>query len=179
MSELVFIPKDDIAKVWPLALPLITEGVKHEGTHYSVNGLKDVWESGLWQLWLIWDGKHVLCTLGTELYTDMNGDQVGSVRFVSGKNRKEWVGLIGDLEFQMAAIGVVRLEMMARKGWAKEFPGYHLTHVFLTKDLTNGIRPEDDQRDNPRHNQAADRVPARPTGDNGHSGSSDRVDSRS
>ena len=150
MIDLTYIPKKHLNDVWPLASPLIIEGAKVEDNHYTVDGLKEVLDSEMWQLWIVWDGSDVLCTLMTEVYIDMRGEKVGSIRFISGKNRKEWLGLIDELELQMEKIGVRRLEMLARKGWAKEFPDYKMTRIFLTKDLPNGRR----QDGNGRHDRA-------------------------
>lgn len=140
MIDLVYIPKDRINAVWGLALPLIVEGVKNEDNHYTVGGLKKILDDEFWQLWMAWNGKDVLCILMTEVYIDMTGTKVGSLRFISGKNRKDWLCLIDELELQMEKIGVRRLEMLTRKGWVKEFPDYKISRIFLTKDLTDGRR---------------------------------------
>ena len=152
MVDMTYIPPENLDAVWPLVSPLIIAGAKAPDNHYTLEGLKEVLTDELWQLWVAWNGSEVLCTLMTEVYIDMEGKKVGSIRFISGKNRKEWLGLIDELEEQMIRIGVVRLEMLARKGWAKEFPDYRLTRIFLTKDLTNGRRQSRDSRHNTRHN---------------------------
>ena len=112
--ELIYIPPKNIAEMWNLALPLVEQGVRHPGTHYTVDGIRSVFEEDRWQLWVVWDGEEIQALIGVELYIDMNDDTVSSVRFVSGRRRKEWVGLIDVLEQNMAAIGVVRHEMLAR-----------------------------------------------------------------
>ena len=164
MSELVFIPPENIKQVWPLALPWVEAAVKHQANHFTAEGICEAFIDSSWQLWLVWDGKKVMAVLGTELYTDMRGDKVGALRFISGRDRKEWVGLINVLEQRMREVGVSRLEMLARKGWAKEFRKYHMTHVLLTKDLINGIGTQD--KDNQRINQTARAVRSSAAADN-------------
>ncbi len=151
--DLTYIPQKHLTEIWPLVSPLIIEGAKVHDNHYTVDGLRDTLDKEIWQLWVAWNGSDVLCTLMTEVYIDMTGEKVGSIRFISGKNRKEWLGLIDELELQMENIGVCRLEMLARKGWAKEFPDYRMTRIFLTKDLPDGRRQDRDGRHNSRHDR--------------------------
>jgi len=141
MIELVFIPVKHIESVWPLINTFVEKGIEASfKDRYTVDALKKLILSGSWHLWVAWeiDTKQPHAIMMTELYEELSGIKIGSVRFLSGINRKNWLGLLAELERQMYEVGVVKFEMWARKGWAKDLKDYKITHVLLEKDLSNG-----------------------------------------
>ena len=147
MIELVFIPVKHINSVWPLIQTFVEKGIEASfKDRYTVDALKKLVSEGTWHLWVAWeiDTKKPHAIMMTELYEELSGIKIGSVRFLSGINRKNWLGLLAELERQMYEVGVVKFEMWARKGWAKDLKDYKITHVLLEKDLSNGKIITDD-----------------------------------
>ena len=141
MMELVFIPRKHLEDVWPLIETFVENGIEASfKDRYTVDALKKLTVNGIWHLWVAWemDTKKPHAIMMTELYEELSGIKVGSIRFLSGINRKNWLGLLSELERQMSEVGVVKFEMWARKGWAKDLKDYKITHVLLEKDLSNG-----------------------------------------
>ena len=141
MIELVFIPVKHIKSVWPLIETFVEKGIEASfKDRYTVDALKKLVLAGTWHLWVAWeiDTKKPHAIMMTQLYEELSGIKIGSVRFLSGINRKNWLGLLAELERQMYEVGVVKFEMWARKGWAKDLKDYKITHVLLEKDLSNG-----------------------------------------
>jgi len=141
MIELVFIPVKHIESVWPLIDTFVKKGIEASfKDRYTVDALKKLVSEGTWHLWVAWeiDTKKPHAIMMTELYEELSGIKIGSIRFLSGINRKNWLGLLAELERQMYEVGVVKFEMWARKGWAKDLKDYKITHVLLEKDLSNG-----------------------------------------
>lgn len=89
---------------------------------------------GDWQLWVVWDGT-VRAIVITELYKDVSGMKCCMIRVCTGNGAKDWSHLIGFIEDWARGQGCERLDMLARKGWAKRLPDYHLTHIMLEKVL--------------------------------------------
>jgi hypothetical protein len=53
----------------------------------------------------------------------------------AGRDRKQWLPLLSEIERWAASIGCTQMHAEARKGWAGELPDYKLTHIILEKDL--------------------------------------------
>ena len=142
MMELVFIPRNNIKSVWPLIHGLMKQGVTASNRRMTIPSIKEMAMSGDWQMWLVWNQEVKIpkAVFFTELYEEINGLKIGTMRFFSGADRKDWVNLLSDLEEHMRNAGVQRMEIWARRGWLKELPDYKLTHVLLEKDLDDGTR---------------------------------------
>lgn len=147
--ELVQIPHDRILDVWPLIEDRVRRGVRNTRGRYTVEALRRKLLDRDWQLWLVWrpDGAGragaVLAVVVTELYRELSGQKVASVRFTIGENRADWIELVATLEGWAAAQGCHKLEAWARKGWARCLKDYKLTHVLLEKDLKPAERTAD------------------------------------
>ena len=105
----------------------------------SVGGMLERFATGAWHLWIVWEGGEagsVRAVIGTELYRDVSGMKCCTIRFATGHGASRWTHLLGRIEDWARQEGCVKLDMIARKGWAKHLPEYALTHVFLEKDLT-------------------------------------------
>jgi hypothetical protein len=133
-AALVQIPIDALAKVLPMVMPRLHEVAARSRNNISVKGMIEQFASGAWQLWVIWDGS-VKAVLATEIYTNVADIRVCAVRFATGEDSAQWLCLIDDLENWARFNDCVKLDMTARKGWARKLPDYKLTHVVLEKDL--------------------------------------------
>lgn len=74
----------------------------------------------------------VLCV---NIWREVSGIKVCSVRFVVGEQPHKWVHLIAELEDGARRAGCTKFEAWCRKGYAKYLPDYKLTHIQLEKDL--------------------------------------------
>ena len=129
------IPPAHIAEVLPMVLPLMEAICERSAERYSVPGMIDRFVKGEWILWIVWDGS-VRAIVGTELYRDVSGLKCCMIRFATGRQAATWTHLLAEIEDWARENGCRRLDMLARKGWAKHLPEYRMSHVFLEKDLT-------------------------------------------
>lgn len=106
---------------------------RHEG-ELSVNGIVDRIAKREWILWLVFNGD-VQAILATELYFDVGGAKRCRIPFCTGDGARGWVHLLDGIEAWAREEGCTKLDMIARKGWAKHLPDYRMTHVVLEKDL--------------------------------------------
>ena len=131
---LVQIPLENLPRVLPMVTVQLHEVANRSRNNLSVTGMLEQFARGVWQLWIIWDGS-VRAVLATEIYTNVAGVQVCAVRFATGEGSSDWLCLIDELENWARFQDCAKLDMTARKGWAKKLPDYKLTHVLLEKDL--------------------------------------------
>lgn len=131
---LVQIPVDALPKVLPMVIGTLHEVANRSRGNMSVSGMIEQFAKGEWQLWIIWDGT-VKAVLATEIYTNVAKNQVCAVRFATGEDSAQWLCLIDDLENWARFNDCLKLDMTARKGWARKLPDYKMTHVVLEKDL--------------------------------------------
>ena len=114
---------------------LLESVVERSNGRYSVPGMLQRFATKDWILWIVWDGS-VRAVLATELYHDISGMLCCTIRFATGKGAAGWTHLLSEIEDWARANGCQRLDMLARKGWAKHLPEYTMSHIMLEKDLT-------------------------------------------
>jgi len=106
---------------------------------YTYDGMLAHMRDGTVILWVagINDGHGVkpCAVMGTDIAKTPSGDLTGRVLFMTGADRAKWVHLISDYEDAMRAAGCTRIEITARKGWARELKDYTMTHVLFEKAL--------------------------------------------
>ena len=132
------VPVPYLAQVWPDISSWISGVVERSDGRWSVELIAKQFLSGNWQLWVVWDGEAVAAVIGTEIYVEGTGMNLARVVFTTGTGAAKWTHLLSDIEDWARDQGAVKLEMMARKGWAKHLPAYKMTHVLLEKDLRHG-----------------------------------------
>lgn len=129
------IPPQHLGEVFPLVRPLMESVAERSKGRWSVPGMLERIATGDWLLWIVWDGS-VRAIVGTELYLDVSGMKCCMIRFATGREASGWTHLLDEIEEFARAEGCGRIDMIARKGWAKHLPAYRMSHVFLEKDLT-------------------------------------------
>ncbi len=102
---------------------------------WTVPAMLRLFATKRWYLWVVWDGT-VRGIVGTEIHTVPSGKHICSIRFCTGRGAKDWTHLLSEIEAWARDNDCARIDMLARKGWAKHLPEYRLTHVQLEKDLT-------------------------------------------
>lgn len=113
---------------------LLAEMIERHHGELSLYGVADRFLSRDWIMWLVWAGE-VRAVLATELYHDVGGEKRCRIPFCTGHGARQWVGLLSRIEDWARSEGCQRLDMIARKGWAKHLPDYKMTHVLLEKAL--------------------------------------------
>lgn len=131
---LVQIAPEHLQQVLPMVFQKLVEVATRSRGNLSAHGMINQFASGNWQLWIIWDGT-VKAVMGTEVYTNVAGNKVCAVRFLTGEDSGQWLGLLDDLENWARFNDCVKLDLVARKGWARKLQDYKLTHVLLEKDI--------------------------------------------
>jgi hypothetical protein len=140
--DIVYIPKEEINKVWVLAKPYVDDALVYSNSHHHSDHFKNLMVQGKLQLWLLWDDKK------NTIQEKMNGVVVSEIinrsikkvfhlPIVTGKNRQRWQHLIEKLENFAKDQGCDCMELIARPGWQKilDKHNYFKTHVVLEKNL--------------------------------------------
>lgn len=129
------IPPQHLGEVFPLVAPLMEKIVERYQGRFSIPGMLEHFARAEWQLWVVWDGS-VRAIVGTELYREVSGLKCCKIQFATGREAAGWTHLLGQIEAWARDEGCARMDMIARKGWAKHLPEYKMTHIWLEKDLT-------------------------------------------
>lgn len=134
-ASLVAVAPDRVPDVLriPAVRGLLIELVER---HHGELSLKGIYQRLMtdWVLWLVWTGE-VKAVLATELYFDVGGMKRCRIPFCTGSGAKQWVHLLAEIEAWARAEGCKKLDVIARKGWARQLPDYKMTHVLLEKAL--------------------------------------------
>ena len=169
MPDLAQVTPDKVDKVWPRLRERIAYGVEKSDGPATVEGLYEKAKSGEWDLHVVIEDEAddpVRCVFLTQVYDEMDGRRVCAMRFLTGKNRVEWVWLVEALELWALQNGCDRMEMLVRarfpsngkmRGWVKDLYdyGYRQTHAFLEKDLRAENGQLGQENDGHQHANAA------------------------
>lgn len=142
-ATLVQWPKDKLADVWPLIKSFVESGCENSCGRYTVEGMARNLESGVWDLWVIWQDSlerenKIRAVVCTQIYKEISGIKVCSICFTAGEHRQEWIHLLYDLEQWAKKNGCDKIEAWVRKGWVKDLVGpddYTATRVIIEKDF--------------------------------------------
>lgn len=129
------VPPDQLSDVFPHVRDMLESVVDRSEGRYSLQAILKRLLAKEWILWVIGDGSTVRGLVITELYLDVSGMRCCMVRVATGSGAKELMPLLGVIEDWARADGCVKLDMMARKGWARHLKDYRMTHVVLEKTL--------------------------------------------
>jgi hypothetical protein len=133
--ELVYIPAHAFPSAWPAIEPLIPSIVERSAGRVSAMTLiRDVAE-GRKHVWTVWDGNEVRALVGADVGFASTGLKICTINFAAGRDSHEWIHLLSEIEDWAVLIGCKKMEMWARKGWARKLPTYKMSHVLLEKDL--------------------------------------------
>lgn len=133
--ELVYIPREAFMQAWPAIADHIPGIVDRSGGRVSARTLIKEVADGILHVWTVWDGQSVRAVVGAEVGHAPTGLKICTVNFAAGRDSHEWLHLLSEIEDWARQIGCNKVEMWARKGWARKLPAYRMTHVLLEKDL--------------------------------------------
>lgn len=121
----------------PVVLERLDGIVTKSNGRFSVHGILDKFARKVWVLWIVWDGT-VRAVIATSVYENLSDQRCCMIEFVTGQGAASWTHLLSKIEDYASAEGCVRVEMIARKGWARHLPDYKMSYVLMEKDLVNG-----------------------------------------
>lgn len=120
----------------PRVRVLMDELIERHAGELSFEGIAKRLMAEDWILWVVTENGAPRAILATELYRDVGGLKRCRIPFCTGDGARGWVHLLAQIEAWARENDCARLDMIARKGWAKHLPDYRMTHVVLEKDLT-------------------------------------------
>lgn len=128
------IPKENIDQVVPLVAEHLASIEARSNGHFTVPKMLERFKSDTWQLWVVWSDA-VIAIGATQLYIEDSGRKVAQVLFATGEHSLSWLHLMDDLKAWAKVEGCVKLEGTWRKGWARRFPDWKMTHVLLETSI--------------------------------------------
>jgi hypothetical protein len=133
------IETEDVERVWPFVLPMLTAACDATGTDLTPDFIKEEALADRRTLWVIFDTDD---PFGPFLAAFATGERLtaqGRVVFIDalgGRNRGCWLAhCLSELEVQAKAMGAVRLELEGRPAWRRVLPGYREVRTVLAKEL--------------------------------------------
>lgn len=135
---LSLIPAGLVDKVWPHILPFAQ---MIAGGHHGQSSWRDpehIYEgiaSGKELAWCVINpnGQAQALVLGTMIQFPKM--RILRIHACVGGERKKWLPLLDEIEEYARANGCGQMQIVCRKGWARELDTYRLTHVLLEKTL--------------------------------------------
>ena len=129
-----YVPPDQLEAVFPLIRDMLKGVVERSGGRWTLPSLITDLLQGRFDL-LCMCSSTIKGIVGTHLHTTSSGMVILQIPFVTGEDSKDWLHLLGVIEDHARRNGASKVEMWARKGYARKLPDYHLSHVLLEKDL--------------------------------------------
>jgi len=126
------IPSNRIDLVWDDVKDYIQSGVDSTNGRVRLKDAIDFIKSKDWVLWVSVRDKKIEAIAITEIL-QYSQKKMCHVRIMSGENYANWVGLEQGIAEWAKSIGCHGMESIARKGWAKVFKEYDMSHVFLER----------------------------------------------
>lgn len=125
---------DLLPQVFPYIEDKLRSVAERSGGRWTLKNIVDDVMSRKITLLVVVDTE-VRAVLATHLHQAPSGMIVLQIQFCTGENSKDWLHLLKMVEDYGRKNGAAKVEMWARKGWARKLEDYHLTHVLLEKDL--------------------------------------------
>jgi hypothetical protein len=120
---IVPIPKENVAQVWPLVVPLFRKGC--EGTTVTPEYLRGVFLTEMARLWIVWapDEARPVATFGTQVV-----DNKATIFAMAGSGAGGWMQELLKTTERWARHNGARQVVIndARLGWAKFLKGYEM-----------------------------------------------------
>jgi len=131
--ELVCIDPARIHEFWPHIASLIRAAM----VRGRISTFEQVAEAVLAAealAWIVWDGTAIKAAVVTSLGT-VNGDRICTIVACGGRDRHEWLGLLGELEVYARTEGCKAIRIFGRRGWERLLPDYRPARILLEKEL--------------------------------------------
>ena len=137
------VPIPYLKDIGPHVIGMLESVVERSNGRWTLDDMAARFYAGEWQMWIVYDGEY-RAVLATEVFTEPSEQKAARVVFVTGLGAAGWTKLVEQIEEWARNQGCVRMEMIARKGWAKHLDEYarnrgvapyKMTHVLLEKAL--------------------------------------------
>lgn len=123
-----------LSAAWSHVLPHIEKMADATRGKLTTDDFKERIASGDFQLWVVIENKQPIASVLTEII-QYPQRKVARVVGCVGEHRGKWVHLLSEIQDWSRLQGCVAMEIVARKGWARVLPDFHMTHVLLESDL--------------------------------------------
>ena len=124
-----------LSPIWPLVAPMVAEAVSHSSGRFDAQDIRDLAESGRFQLWVHNDGCAIDLVLVTEVVAWPRRKAL-SVVLLTGEHREKWLSYLPELEKFAKSQGCDLIEAWARPGWER-VAKWRKTHVLLERDIAH------------------------------------------
>ena len=135
-TKIVLFNRNDVEKVWPLAVEMIQLACDTNGG-FDAKDVLAACKKGTFQLWLIvGDNDKVYASVVTEV-RNYPKIKVCDIKITTGVMYKRWFHHIDDIAAWAKRQGCKKMEVFARPGWERvlKHKGYVKTHVQIEKEL--------------------------------------------
>lgn len=137
--QLIPVPPDRIAALWPLIHPFAEQMAERFPDDWPPHELRRRAESGLMLLWLVRppESETPSGLVGTELHAKPSGRRGLVIAFAAGSDHRRALAVMPELERYGASLGCDFIEIRGRSGWGRHLEDYRVTPgVVLKKELT-------------------------------------------
>lgn len=134
MSELVGIPRSEVAGVWPRVRPFIERALAESQGEYTPEDILKAIERKDMQLW---QGKGYVGV--TQIIIYPSGLKVVDILLTAGENLYEWLDSSNETIYRWAKhIGADQVRVMGRPGWQKMLKHIGYKHAYTV--MTRGVK---------------------------------------
>jgi hypothetical protein len=133
LAELVCVDPKHVNEAWPHVKHLIQRAISRTDLSCFCD-VEDAVLNGDDLLWIVWDGKKVLCAVTTSL-TRTEHSKVCTLTACGGEDMRQWLPLFAKIEAYAKAEGCAFVRIYGRKGWQRVLEGYSVKHVILERPL--------------------------------------------
>lgn len=131
-SVLLPIPYWKIDELWSMVEGYIESASQSANGRFTSEDAKKFFKQKDWVLWCSIRNKNIEAIAATEIL-QYSQKKMCMVRILTGKDYANWVQLEDDIANWAKTIGCDGMEAIARKGWARVFKQYEMSHVFLER----------------------------------------------
>jgi hypothetical protein len=133
LAELFCVDPKAVSEYWPHVKHLIQRAISRTDLNCFCD-IEDAVLNGDDLLWIVWDGKKVLCAATTSLtITEMS--KVCILTACGGEDMNQWIPLFSQIEAYAKAEKCKSVRIYGRRGWQRVLPEYHVKHVILERPL--------------------------------------------
>lgn len=133
-----YIRPEDLAQVWPLAMPLLAPAIAQSEGRYDIRAVHEQLTKRYALLWLVRDGSDVAAAFTSRDAVYPRATYL-CIDFLGGGRLAEWVETADRVLGSYATdAGFAGVEMLGRRGWVRTLAPFGWQHdaVLLTKPVS-------------------------------------------
>lgn len=133
-ARLSGVPLADLDEVWPQVREGFARLCEKRGDGlWRTEDYERAVRGARMQLWIV-KAEMILAAILTEIVVEPRGKKL-RVLMLHGRERRRWLHLLGQLEEWARGIGCDLVEVVGRRGWQRELPGYRFKCMTMEKGL--------------------------------------------